>query len=49
MLRTNMLFDDDEREPAPDIRQLTKSEQKLQRWVDLLAALLIRHLIVRHV
>lgn len=38
-----MLFDDDEREPAPDIRQLTKSEQKLQRWVDLLAALLIRH------
>jgi proteasome accessory factor B len=34
------LFDDDE-DPPPD-RPLTTSEQKLQRWVDLLAALLVR-------
>ena len=34
------LFDDDD-DPPPD-RSLTTSEQKLQRWVDLLAALLIR-------
>jgi len=33
------IFDDDD--PPPD-RPLTTSEQKLQRWVDLLAALLIR-------
>ncbi|HEX6051711.1 MAG TPA: WYL domain-containing protein [Gemmatimonadaceae bacterium] len=43
MAQTDILFDDDEPEPALDLRQLTKSEQKLQRWVDLLAALLIRH------
>ena len=45
MVQTDTLFDDDdeELEAAPDVRQLTKSEQKLQRWVDLLAALLIRH------
>ena len=35
------LEDDDFDDPPPD-RQLTTSEQKLQRWVDLLAALLIR-------
>jgi predicted DNA-binding transcriptional regulator YafY len=34
------IFDDDD-DPPPD-RRLTTSEQKLQRWVDLLAALLIR-------
>jgi hypothetical protein len=34
------LFDADD-DPPPD-RRLTTSEQKLQRWVDLLAALLIR-------
>jgi len=34
------MFDDDE-DPPPD-RRLTTSEQKLQRWVDLLAALLVR-------
>ena len=34
------LFDDDD-DPPPD-RRLTTSEQKLQRWVDLLAALLVR-------
>jgi len=34
------IFDDDD-DPPPD-RPLTTSEQKLQRWVDLLAALLIR-------
>jgi len=34
------IFDDDD-DPPPD-RPLTSSEQKLQRWVDLLAALLIR-------
>lgn len=33
--------DDESDEPLPD-RRLTTSEQKLQRWVDLLAALLIR-------
>jgi len=35
------LADDDLDDPPPD-RRLTTSEQKLQRWVDLLAALLIR-------
>jgi predicted DNA-binding transcriptional regulator YafY len=35
--------DDDPGDPPPD-RRLTKSEEKLQRWVDLLAALLVRHL-----
>jgi len=35
------LLDDDEDPPPPD-RRLTTSEQKLQRWVDLLAALLVR-------
>ena len=35
------LADDDFDDPPPD-RNLTTSEQKLQRWVDLLAALLIR-------
>lgn len=35
------LADDDFDSPPPD-RPLTTSEQKLQRWVDLLAALLIR-------
>jgi len=34
------VFEDDD-DPPPD-RSLTTSEQKLQRWVDLLAALLIR-------
>jgi predicted DNA-binding transcriptional regulator YafY len=34
-------LDDDVAEPPPD-RPLTGSEQKLQRWVDLLAALLVR-------
>jgi proteasome accessory factor B len=38
----SLLEDDDIDEPPPD-RDLTKSEQKLQRWVDLLAALLTRH------
>jgi proteasome accessory factor B len=32
----------DDGDPPPD-RPLTKSEEKLQRWVDLLAALLVRH------
>ena len=41
MTPNDPLFDDDE-DPPPD-RRLTTSEQKLQRWVDLLAALLIRH------
>ena len=36
-----LLEDDDADDPEPD-RHLSKSEQKLQRWVDLLAALLIR-------
>jgi len=36
------LEDDDLGDLPPD-RRLTTSEQKLQRWVDLLAALLIRH------
>jgi len=35
---------DDYDEDLPPDRSLTPSEQKLQRWVDLLAALLIRHL-----
>jgi predicted DNA-binding transcriptional regulator YafY len=35
------LDDDDVSDPPPD-RTLTGSEQKLQRWVDLLAALLVR-------
>jgi proteasome accessory factor B len=35
------LEDEDGEDPPPD-RRLTTSEQKLQRWVDLLAALLIR-------
>lgn len=35
------LEDDDFDDPPPD-RPLTTSEQKLQRWVDLLAALLLR-------
>jgi len=35
------LLDDDDDDPPPD-RRLTTSEQKLQRWVDLLAALLVR-------
>jgi len=34
---------DDDLGDLPPERQLTTSEQKLQRWVDLLAALLIRH------
>jgi predicted DNA-binding transcriptional regulator YafY len=38
----SLLEDDDIDDPPPD-RDLTKSEQKLQRWVDLLAALLTRH------
>ena len=42
MTSPDLLLDDDD-EPPPD-RRLTTSEQKLQRWVDLLAALLIRHL-----
>lgn len=37
----DLLDDDDAEDPPPD-RRLTTSEQKLQRWVDLLAALLIR-------
>ena len=37
------LFDDHEAGGIADAHRLTKSEQKLQRWVDLLAALLIRH------
>jgi hypothetical protein len=37
----DLLSDDDLDDPPPD-RPLTTSEQKLQRWVDLLAALLIR-------
>ncbi|HUQ81404.1 MAG TPA: WYL domain-containing protein [Gemmatimonadaceae bacterium] len=36
------LFDDDDDEDPPPDRRLTTSEQKLQRWVDLLAALLVR-------
>ena len=36
------LLDDEGDDPPPD-RRLTTSEQKLQRWVDLLAALLVRH------
>ena len=35
------ILEDDADDPPPD-RRLTTSEQKLQRWVDLLAALLIR-------
>jgi predicted DNA-binding transcriptional regulator YafY len=34
---------DDVSDGDVEVRPLTKSEQKLQRWVDLLAALLIRH------
>ena len=34
---------DDGSDGDVEVRPLTKSEQKLQRWVDLLAALLIRH------
>ena len=41
MTRLDPLLDDDTDDPPPD-RPLTTSEQKLQRWVDLLAALLIR-------
>ena len=40
MIPNDPIFDDDD-DPPPD-RPLTTSEQKLQRWVDLLAALLIR-------
>src|SRR3954454_18776736 len=36
-------LEDDDLGDLPPERQLTTSEQKLQRWVDLLAALLIRH------
>ena len=36
------LFDDDDLDDPPPDRSLTTSEKKLQRWVDLLAALLIR-------
>jgi predicted DNA-binding transcriptional regulator YafY len=36
-------LDDDDLDDLPPERRLTTSEQKLQRWVDLLAALLIRH------
>ena len=36
-------FEGDGAGEVSDIPPLTKSEQKLQRWVDLLAALLIRH------
>ena len=44
MDKFDTLFGDDEDlETPPDARELTRSEQKLQRWVDLLAALLIRH------
>jgi len=35
-------LEDDDLEDLPPERRLTTSEQKLQRWVDLLAALLIR-------
>lgn len=41
MTEFDPLADDDLDDPPPD-RRLTTSEQKLQRWVDLLAALLIR-------
>ena len=41
MTPNDPLLDDDEDPPPPD-RRLTTSEQKLQRWVDLLAALLVR-------
>src|SRR5690349_1902389 len=36
-------LEDDDLGDLPPERQLTTGEQKLQRWVDLLAALLIRH------
>ena len=36
-------LEDDDLDDLPPERRLTTSEQKLQRWVDLLAALLIRH------
>ena len=36
-------LEDDDLGDLPPERPLTTSEQKLQRWVDLLAALLIRH------
>jgi proteasome accessory factor B len=42
MTQRDPLEDDDLGDLAPE-RRLTTSEQKLQRWVDLLAALLIRH------
>jgi proteasome accessory factor B len=38
----DLLFDDDDDDDPPPDRRLTTSEQKLQRWVDLLAALLVR-------
>jgi predicted DNA-binding transcriptional regulator YafY len=37
------LLEDDDLGDLPPERRLTTGEQKLQRWVDLLAALLIRH------
>ena len=36
-------LEDDDLDDLPPERRLTTGEQKLQRWVDLLAALLIRH------
>ena len=36
-------LEEDDLDDLPPERRLTTSEQKLQRWVDLLAALLIRH------
>ena len=42
MTRLDPLEDDDPGDLPPE-RRLTTGEQKLQRWVDLLAALLIRH------
>src|SRR5687768_10357760 len=43
MIERDTLFDDDDSDDVPDARPLSRSEQKLQRWVDLLAVLLIRH------
>lgn len=43
MTPVDPILDDDDGDDPPADRRLTTSEQKLQRWVDLLAALLIRH------
>ena len=40
--RQHHLVDDDTTDDL-DVRQLSRSEQKVQRWVDLMAALLLRH------